>query len=77
MAIGLCTVLGKSDVLDILWKIITNAWQNYDKIMVRYFTLCLNWCLTDAFYTAPEFGPEIYWQLQTHDSCYIFINLII
>ncbi|XP_053510248.1 kinetochore-associated protein 1 isoform X1 [Ictalurus furcatus] len=33
LAIGLCTVLGKSDVLDILWKIITNAWQNYDKIM--------------------------------------------
>ncbi|KAG7318542.1 hypothetical protein KOW79_018297 [Hemibagrus wyckioides] len=33
LAIGLCTVLGKSDVLDILWKIITSAWQNYDKIM--------------------------------------------
>ncbi|XP_046697965.1 kinetochore-associated protein 1 isoform X3 [Silurus meridionalis] len=33
LAIGFCTVLGKSDVLDILWKIITNAWQNYDKIM--------------------------------------------
>ncbi|XP_062873879.1 kinetochore-associated protein 1 [Trichomycterus rosablanca] len=33
LAIGLCTILGKSDVLDILWKIITNAWQNYDKIM--------------------------------------------
>ncbi|KAK3538624.1 hypothetical protein QTP86_008836 [Hemibagrus guttatus] len=33
LAIGLCTVLSKSDVLDILWKIITSAWQNYDKIM--------------------------------------------
>ncbi|XP_060739087.1 kinetochore-associated protein 1 isoform X1 [Tachysurus vachellii] len=33
LAIGLCTVLGKSDVLDILWKIINSAWQNYDKVM--------------------------------------------
>uniref|UniRef100_A0A8B9JJ35 Kinetochore associated 1 n=1 Tax=Astyanax mexicanus TaxID=7994 RepID=A0A8B9JJ35_ASTMX len=32
-AIGLCTILCKSEVLDILWKIITSAWQNYDKIM--------------------------------------------
>ncbi|XP_022522575.2 kinetochore-associated protein 1 [Astyanax mexicanus] len=32
-AIGLCTILCKSEVLGILWKIITSAWQNYDKIM--------------------------------------------
>ncbi|XP_066511842.1 kinetochore-associated protein 1-like [Hoplias malabaricus] len=33
LAIGLCTILCKSEVLEILWKIITSAWQNYDKIM--------------------------------------------
>ncbi|XP_026865073.2 kinetochore-associated protein 1 [Electrophorus electricus] len=33
LAIGLCTMLCKSEVMDILWKIITSAWQNYDKIM--------------------------------------------
>ncbi|KAL7836428.1 hypothetical protein AOLI_G00277120 [Acnodon oligacanthus] len=33
LAIGLCTILCKSEVLDALWKIITSAWQNYSKIM--------------------------------------------
>ncbi|KAI4889407.1 hypothetical protein NFI96_034091 [Prochilodus magdalenae] len=33
LAIGLCTILCKSEVLDILGKIIASAWQNYDKIM--------------------------------------------
>ncbi|XP_076843285.1 kinetochore-associated protein 1 isoform X2 [Brachyhypopomus gauderio] len=33
LAIGLCTILCKSEVMDILWKIISSAWQNYDKIM--------------------------------------------
>ncbi|XP_031422613.1 kinetochore-associated protein 1 isoform X1 [Clupea harengus] len=32
LAIGLCTILPKAEVLAILWRIITNAWQNYDKI---------------------------------------------
>lgn len=33
LAIGLCGLLPKAEVLDVLWKIITNAWQNYDKIL--------------------------------------------
>uniref|UniRef100_A0AAR2LD09 RZZ complex subunit KNTC1/ROD C-terminal domain-containing protein n=1 Tax=Pygocentrus nattereri TaxID=42514 RepID=A0AAR2LD09_PYGNA len=33
LAIGLCTILCKSEVLNALWKIITSAWQNYSKIM--------------------------------------------
>ncbi|XP_051529247.1 kinetochore-associated protein 1 [Myxocyprinus asiaticus] len=32
LAIGLCTVLSKATVVDILWKMITSAWQNYEKI---------------------------------------------
>ncbi|XP_041954273.1 kinetochore-associated protein 1 isoform X1 [Alosa sapidissima] len=32
LAIGLCTILAKAEVLAILWKIISSAWQNYDKI---------------------------------------------
>lgn len=34
LAIGLCTILSKPAVIDILWKIINSAWQNYDKIKV-------------------------------------------
>ncbi|XP_056103315.1 kinetochore-associated protein 1 isoform X1 [Rhinichthys klamathensis goyatoka] len=34
LAIGLCTILSKAAVVDILWKMITSAWQNYDKIKV-------------------------------------------
>ncbi|XP_068077669.1 kinetochore-associated protein 1 isoform X3 [Danio rerio] len=34
LAIGLCTILSKAAVIDILWKIINSAWQNYDKIKV-------------------------------------------
>ncbi|XP_047447768.1 kinetochore-associated protein 1 [Mugil cephalus] len=33
LAIGLCTLLSKADVFKILWKVIDNTWQNYDKIM--------------------------------------------
>ncbi|XP_056602843.1 kinetochore-associated protein 1 [Triplophysa dalaica] len=32
LAIGLCTILSKAAVVDILWKMISSAWQNYDKI---------------------------------------------
>uniref|UniRef100_A0A665X5B7 Kinetochore associated 1 n=1 Tax=Echeneis naucrates TaxID=173247 RepID=A0A665X5B7_ECHNA len=32
-AIGLCTLLAKADVFRILWKVIDNTWQNYDKIL--------------------------------------------
>lgn len=35
LAIGLCTILSKAAVVDILWKMISSAWQNYDKIKVR------------------------------------------
>lgn len=35
LAIGLCTILSKAAVVDILWKMINSAWQNYDKIKVR------------------------------------------
>lgn len=35
LAIGLCTVLPKAAVVDILWKMIASAWQNYEKIKVR------------------------------------------
>uniref|UniRef100_A0A8C5DZ37 Kinetochore associated 1 n=1 Tax=Gouania willdenowi TaxID=441366 RepID=A0A8C5DZ37_GOUWI len=33
LAIGLCTLLPKAEVLKILWKVIDNTWQNYDKIL--------------------------------------------
>ncbi|XP_015234284.1 PREDICTED: kinetochore-associated protein 1 [Cyprinodon variegatus] len=32
-AIGLCTLLPNAEVFKILWKIIDNTWQNYDKIL--------------------------------------------
>lgn len=35
LAIGLCTLLSKTEVFKILWKVIDNTWQNYDKILVR------------------------------------------
>lgn len=34
LAIGLCTILPKAAVVDILWKMIASAWQNYEKIKV-------------------------------------------
>lgn len=34
LAIGLCTLLSRAEVLKILWKVIDNTWQNYDKILV-------------------------------------------
>lgn len=52
LAIGLCTILPKEAVVDILWKMITSAWQNYEKIKVRLkfglshklsYKLCLLW----------------------------------
>ncbi|XP_054630813.1 kinetochore-associated protein 1 isoform X2 [Dunckerocampus dactyliophorus] len=33
LAIGLCTLLLKEEVLKILWKVIDNTWENYDKIL--------------------------------------------
>uniref|UniRef100_A0A8D3CAN9 Kinetochore associated 1 n=1 Tax=Scophthalmus maximus TaxID=52904 RepID=A0A8D3CAN9_SCOMX len=33
LAIGLCTLLSKYEVFKILWKVIDNTWQNYDKIL--------------------------------------------
>ncbi|KAL4646609.1 kinetochore-associated protein 1 [Arapaima gigas] len=33
LAIGYCTLLPQSDVLEILWKVINNTWQNYEKIL--------------------------------------------
>ncbi|XP_029296389.1 kinetochore-associated protein 1 isoform X2 [Cottoperca gobio] len=33
LAIGLCTLLTKAEVFIILWKVIDNTWQNYDKIL--------------------------------------------
>ncbi|XP_078106919.1 kinetochore-associated protein 1 isoform X1 [Sander vitreus] len=33
LAIGLCTLLSKVEVSKILWKVIDNTWQNYDKIL--------------------------------------------
>ncbi|XP_061116053.1 kinetochore-associated protein 1 [Conger conger] len=33
LAIGYCTLLPKKDVLEILWKVINNTWQNYEKIL--------------------------------------------
>uniref|UniRef100_A0A8C7Z607 Kinetochore associated 1 n=1 Tax=Oryzias sinensis TaxID=183150 RepID=A0A8C7Z607_9TELE len=33
LAIGLCTLLTKAEVFKILWKVIDNTWQNYDKIL--------------------------------------------
>uniref|UniRef100_A0AAQ4PH06 Kinetochore associated 1 n=1 Tax=Gasterosteus aculeatus aculeatus TaxID=481459 RepID=A0AAQ4PH06_GASAC len=33
LAIGLCTLLSKAEVFKILWKVIDNTWQNYDKIL--------------------------------------------
>lgn len=34
LAIGLCTLLSKTEVFQLLWKVVDNTWQNYDKIMV-------------------------------------------
>ncbi|KAG7480993.1 hypothetical protein MATL_G00062040 [Megalops atlanticus] len=33
LAIGYCTLLPKKDVFEMLWKVINNTWQNYDKIL--------------------------------------------
>ncbi|XP_064209384.1 kinetochore-associated protein 1 [Anguilla rostrata] len=33
LAIGYCTLLPKKDVLEILWKVINNTWQNYEKVL--------------------------------------------
>ncbi|CAL8347314.1 unnamed protein product [Lota lota] len=33
LAIGLCTLLSKTEVFKLLWKVVDNTWQNYDKIM--------------------------------------------
>lgn len=44
-AIGLCTLLPKAEIFKILWKVIDNTWQNYDKVLVGtmvtviYFTV--------------------------------------
>lgn len=36
LATGLCTLLSKAEVFKILWKVIDNTWQNYDKILVGH-----------------------------------------
>ncbi|XP_037536314.1 kinetochore-associated protein 1 [Nematolebias whitei] len=33
LAIGLCTLLSKAEVFKLLWKVIDNTWQNYDKVL--------------------------------------------
>ncbi|XP_049618952.1 kinetochore-associated protein 1 isoform X1 [Syngnathus scovelli] len=33
LAIGLCTLLSKEEVLKILWKVIDNTWENYERIL--------------------------------------------
>ncbi|KAM9858247.1 kinetochore-associated protein 1 [Aulostomus maculatus] len=33
LAIGLCTLLSKEEVFKLLWKVIDNTWENYDKIL--------------------------------------------
>ncbi|KAK0138145.1 Kinetochore-associated protein 1 [Merluccius polli] len=33
LAIALCTLLSKPEVFKLLWKVVDNTWQNYDKIM--------------------------------------------
>ncbi|XP_077416372.1 LOW QUALITY PROTEIN: kinetochore-associated protein 1 [Vanacampus margaritifer] len=33
LAIGLCTLLSKEEVFKILWKVIDNTWQNYERIL--------------------------------------------
>uniref|UniRef100_A0A3B4VCT3 Kinetochore associated 1 n=1 Tax=Seriola dumerili TaxID=41447 RepID=A0A3B4VCT3_SERDU len=40
-AIGLCTLLSKAEVFKILWKVIDNTWQNYDKILIGANLCCL------------------------------------
>ena len=42
LAIGLCTLLSKAEVTKILWKVIDNTWQNYDKILVGTVITVLN-----------------------------------
>ena len=39
LAIGLCTLLSKTEVFKLLWKVVDNTWQNYDKIMVSALVL--------------------------------------
>lgn len=41
LAIGLCTLLSKAEVYKILWKVIDNTWQNYDKILVGNMLIVL------------------------------------
>lgn len=33
LAIGLCSLLSESEVFKILWRVIDNTWQNYEKIL--------------------------------------------
>nr|XP_057927381.1 kinetochore-associated protein 1 [Doryrhamphus excisus] len=33
LALGLCTLLSKEEVMKILWKVIDNTWENFDKIL--------------------------------------------
>uniref|UniRef100_A0A1A8IE11 Kinetochore associated 1 n=1 Tax=Nothobranchius kuhntae TaxID=321403 RepID=A0A1A8IE11_NOTKU len=39
LAIGLCTLLSKAEVFKLLWKVIDNTWQNYDKCSERKSSL--------------------------------------
>lgn len=41
LAIGLCTLLSKAEVYKILWKVIDNTWQNYNKILVGNMLIVL------------------------------------
>lgn len=49
-AIGLCTLLPKAEVFKILWKVIDNTWQNYDKILVGTLVALL-YSIMKSFYS--------------------------
>lgn len=49
LALGLCTLLSKPEVLKILWKVIDNTWQNYDKILVGITIPVLPVVIVDSY----------------------------
>lgn len=49
LAIGLCTLLSKAEVYKILWKVIDNTWQNYDKILVGKMIIVLLYFIVKPF----------------------------
>lgn len=62
LAIGLCTLLSKAEIFKILWKVIDNTWQNYDKILVgtkNMFSVLLSKLVFYCFQSTNFFSPTV------------------